>query len=300
MSSLSQKFMEHSGKDEFGNLVLLFEDKQIKMAFTDRGEPLLAYNDVARACGSMPRKSKKTTFRGDFVFVEFQHLNQVISAKYVTPPIALRSTFYRKNQDSERFRSFMMDTIGVQLPASMRARSDFPRRRDVVFKPIPGNPKYCVGDNGAIYSCRSSTWKQLKQFVNKDGYFVVAFNSDVESVGHFKFQQAMPVHRLVLLAFKGEPGERQMACHSNGIKADNRPDNLRWGTAKDNTDDMMRHQALLQQKPSRNGKLNEAMVREIRDLRSRNVPGSAIAERFKISPGLVYKVTSGKVWRDVV
>jgi hypothetical protein len=42
------------------------------------------------------------------------------------------------------------------------------------------------------------------------------------------------------------------------------------------------------------------MVREIRDLKERNVPTAAIADRFKISRGLAYKVVSGQVWNDVV
>ena len=32
-----------------------------------------------------------------------------------------------------------------------------------------------------------------------------------------------------------------VVCHNDGNPENNRPENLRWGTVKDNHDDMMRH-----------------------------------------------------------
>jgi hypothetical protein len=41
-------------------------------------------------------------------------------------------------------------------------------------------------------------------------------------------QRYFLVHRLVLLAFVGEPESRDTASHLNGIRTDNRLDNLCW------------------------------------------------------------------------
>jgi len=51
------------------------------------------------------------------------------------------------------------------------------------------------------------------------------------------------VHRLVLMAFRGQPenGSRTHSRHLNGDCTDNRLENLAWGTPKDNADDMRRH-----------------------------------------------------------
>lgn len=49
------------------------------------------------------------------------------------------------------------------------------------------------------------------------------------------------IHRLVLEAFVGPPGPNQQACHNNGDPADNRVENLRWGTVSDNNRDQVRH-----------------------------------------------------------
>lgn len=52
----------------------------------------------------------------------------------------------------------------------------------------------------------------------------------------------MQVHALVLLAFVGpRPAGMQQICHGNGDGTDNRLSNLRYGSASDNTLDMVRH-----------------------------------------------------------
>src|SRR5690348_11081881 len=46
------------------------------------------------------------------------------------------------------------------------------------------------------------------------------------------------VHHLVLIAFVGNPPQPGMhCCHWNGVRHDNRVENLRWGTPKDNAAD---------------------------------------------------------------
>lgn len=49
------------------------------------------------------------------------------------------------------------------------------------------------------------------------------------------------VHRLVALSFLGEPQHDQEVCHENGVRADNRLANIRWGTRSENTKDKIRH-----------------------------------------------------------
>lgn len=49
------------------------------------------------------------------------------------------------------------------------------------------------------------------------------------------------VHRLVLLAFIGCPKDGEEACHNNGVASDNRIENLRWDTHKNNNNDRKLH-----------------------------------------------------------
>lgn len=49
------------------------------------------------------------------------------------------------------------------------------------------------------------------------------------------------VHRLVAHAFLGTPAEGQMVRHLNGLRDDNRPENLAWGTGTENNLDIVLH-----------------------------------------------------------
>jgi len=59
------------------------------------------------------------------------------------------------------------------------------------------------------------------------GYVQVRFSRGAEAVG-------LLVHRLVLLAFVGEPPEGMECCHGDSVRDNNRLSNLRWGTKGDN------------------------------------------------------------------
>lgn len=112
----------------------------------------------------------------------------------------------------------------------------------LTWRPIPCYEGYYeVSDQGNVRSLdridalgRLRRGRELKPRSSGSGYMQVALNKD----GSVK---QMLVHRLVLIAFEGEPEEGMQACHSNGDKSDNRLDNLRWGTSSENNLDKIRH-----------------------------------------------------------
>lgn len=111
------------------------------------------------------------------------------------------------------------------------------------FVLVPRHPCYRVGTDGSVWSIRSGEWVELTRHLNKDGYYDVAFKYEIRNIGGFRFCGKMLVHRLILLSFKGEPGPNQVSCHNNGIRTDNRPSNLRWGTVFENFQDAAKHKA---------------------------------------------------------
>jgi hypothetical protein len=75
----------------------------------------------------------------------------------------------------------------------------------------------------------------LKPSIKEDGYWRVAVWIDGR-------RQWRPVNRLVCLAFHGPaPLPDSMACHDDGRKDNNVPENIYWGTAKSNYEDAVRH-----------------------------------------------------------
>ena len=119
-------------------------------------------------------------------------------------------------------------------------------------------PKKWIGGKGAK---RSHNGKILKSGRNEKGYLSVVFY-------RYNTKITRKVHRLVLLAFIGESN---LQCnHKNGIKDDNKLENLEYCTRSEN----MKHAFRLGLSKGRKGidhhmcKLTEKEVFEIRDLYS--------------------------------
>ena len=108
--------------------------------------------------------------------------------------------------------------------------------------PIPGYiGRYEVSNRGGVRSVaridalgRNVGGKILKLSLHKFGYPRACLYMEGAAKSH-------SVHRLVLLAFTGQPTEGQIVRHLNGKPDDNRLENLRWGTQAENMQDMIRH-----------------------------------------------------------
>jgi transcriptional regulator with XRE-family HTH domain len=148
---------------------------------------------------------------------------------------------------------------------------------------IRNNPKEHL-NNGKI----------LKATLGSHGYLYVTLRSNKKYL----------VHRLVLETFVG-PCPAEMECrHLNGIKTDNRLDNLCWGTRSENMQDKNRHGTNISgdHKGIKNGmsKLNEEKVKKIKKLlKEDKLTQKEIAKLFNVSACTISAIKNGRVWKYV-
>lgn len=96
------------------------------------------------------------------------------------------------------------------------------------YKDIEGWPHYQVSNFGAVRSNKSGEWKPMKLCLDKKGYRRVRLSNGR------KYGKFCAVHRLVYETFVKEIPEGLEIDHINAIRDDNRLENLRVVTHKEN------------------------------------------------------------------
>lgn len=107
------------------------------------------------------------------------------------------------------------------------------------WRPVVGyEGLYEVSDRGNVRSldmrlkCKNNSFRikkgvQLKPYIDEDGYCRVGLHNIEKS-------ETKGVHRLVAEAFIPNPDNKPQVDHINGVRNDNRVENLRWFTLKEN------------------------------------------------------------------
>lgn len=172
------------------------------------------------------------------------------------------------------------------------------------FRPIPDFPAYRLGPDGRVQSCRkrggafqwsiSDQWRDLIPNKHSRGHLYVRLSNSSGS-------RSIQVHRLVLEVFVGPPPFRGAQCrHLDGNPANNRVENLKWGTSRENKADELRHGTRLRGSRHRDAKLTEADIPEIRRLIAEGqLTYPEIGARFGVRPTAIYGIRADQTWKHI-
>ena len=161
-----------------------------------------------------------------------------------------------------------------------------------MFVQIPGFSSYLVDENGVVVSTFKGKWKVLRLSNQGSGYLkATLFTNTV--------RRAIGVHRLVLLAWKGD--SLLQVNHINGIKTDNRLSNLEYCSSSENNQHAYDAGLKTGCLGETNGmvKLSERDVRKIKKmLTSNQFRHIDIAKQFGVSRATVQLISAGKTWKN--
>lgn len=108
------------------------------------------------------------------------------------------------------------------------------------------------------------------------------------------------VHFLVCAAFHGpKPAAHFQAAHEDGIKRHCQPENLAWKTPKENSADAIRHGTIKRGAESKQAKLDDRKVMEMRAEYDRIHNYSEIARRYGVTQRAAILAIQRKTWKHV-
>lgn len=154
---------------------------------------------------------------------------------------------------------------------------------------------------GINYIKISNSKRLLKQTISKTGYATLSTRIG----GRKGVCKLFRVHRLVAECFCDNSDEKPFVNHKDGVKTNNRYDNLEWCTPKENAIHAVQTglSTPLRGVRQSSSKLTEDDVRYIRENYvpySRNCGTRALGKKFGVSKTTIIRVVSGEYWAHVV
>lgn len=162
------------------------------------------------------------------------------------------------------------------------------------WKHIEEDPRYQVSDHGRVIG---PSGRVLKTTLAGLGYPQFCLGS----------KKYRTVHRCVAQAFIGPIPPKHEVNHKNGVKDDNRLENLEIITRSENKRHSWqvlgnyKNRELNQRGANHNrARLSDDDVRMIRDLSQKGVPRPDLAKQFRISPDHLKNILNRHRWRHLV
>ncbi len=164
----------------------------------------------------------------------------------------------------------------------------------VEYRPYPHAPTYIVGSDGTILNTFKSrklveTPHQLKQYKNPKGYLCVSLFQGASG-------KTKRVHTVVLETYVSDRPFKKEAAHNDGVRTNNRDENLRWATSKENKGDKIKHGTHQYGEGIKTSKLTESQVLMAVKMRNEGISFNHISKIMKVNRSTIHDITTGHRW----
>ncbi len=158
------------------------------------------------------------------------------------------------------------------------------------WRDVPGFEDYRVSNLGKVWSKKSN--REIGH-MQQNGYMSVTLYSPER-------RWRTTIHCVVALSFIGPSPENLQVNHKDGIKINNRVDNLEYVTHSENQKHAYRL-GLKNKRGEKNhyAKLSDHNIKQIRRLLHTNLMQRVIGEMFGVSQGTVSRIKNGRIWSHV-
>lgn len=132
--------------------------------------------------------------------------------------------------------------------------------------------------------------RYLNPIIGKTGYYVVSFKKD-------GIKKTFKVHRLIAIAFIDKVEGKEFINHKNGIKTDNRIENLEWCTILENN----RHsrEIGLTNQDGYNNVSSKLTEEQVIFITNSEIPLKDLAIMFNVNFTTVYKAKNRITYKNV-
>lgn len=169
-----------------------------------------------------------------------------------------------------------------------------------LWRKIPGyESSYEASNLGRIKSNLGLKDRIMKQSLKKMGYFHV----DLYKKG---VPYTTSVHRIVALTFIENKEEKEQVNHKNGVKTDNRVENLEWCSREEN----IKH-AFINKLNHRGERIRQSILKEhqVKEIRAKYKPPTghygngrsqrSLAKEYGVNQGTIWNILNNKTWCHV-